>query len=86
MRTADGLDPLSNIVTRKPVAKQAEITRVDQKRYFEDKAAVRPGITTFVSGDGDTARLLAFGREATDGDEKPGAALTIGATNYVVDT
>ncbi|MDO6731949.1 efflux RND transporter permease subunit [Marinovum sp. 2_MG-2023] len=86
VRTADGLVPLSNFVTRKPVAKLAEISRVDQKRYFDVKAAVRPGITTFVSGDGDTARLLAYGREATEGDAKPGAALTIGATNYVVDT
>ena len=39
VRTADGLVPLSNFITRKPVAKLAQINRVDQKRYFDVKAA-----------------------------------------------
>ncbi|ASP22337.1 toluene efflux pump membrane transporter TtgE [Antarctobacter heliothermus] len=41
VRTADGLVPLSNFITREPVAKLAEIERIDQKRYFDVKAGVR---------------------------------------------
>ena len=45
VRTPDGLVPLANFITRKPVAKLAEIKRIDGKRYFEVKAAVKPGLT-----------------------------------------
>ncbi|MEQ9694096.1 efflux RND transporter permease subunit [Shimia sp. SDUM112013] len=45
VRTADGLVPLSNFITRKPVEKLAEINRVDQKRYFDVKADVASGLT-----------------------------------------
>ncbi|MEQ9041289.1 MAG: efflux RND transporter permease subunit, partial [Silicimonas sp.] len=34
VRTTDGLVPLSNFITREPVAQLAQINRVDQKRYF----------------------------------------------------
>ncbi|WP_299929098.1 efflux RND transporter permease subunit [uncultured Pelagimonas sp.] len=44
VRTRDGLIPLSNFVTRKPVEKLAEINRIDQKRYFDVKADVVKGI------------------------------------------
>ncbi|MEZ5715644.1 MAG: efflux RND transporter permease subunit [Paracoccaceae bacterium] len=40
LRTQDGLVPLSNFITRKPVKKLAEINRADQKRYFDVKAGV----------------------------------------------
>ncbi|MEM9343139.1 MAG: efflux RND transporter permease subunit [Pseudomonadota bacterium] len=43
VRTPDGLIPLSNFITRKPVAKLAQIDRVDQARYFDVKADVVPG-------------------------------------------
>ncbi|MCA0919657.1 efflux RND transporter permease subunit [Pseudooceanicola nanhaiensis] len=46
VRTSDGLVPLSNFITRKPVEKLAQIKRVDQTRYFDVKAAVLPGLTT----------------------------------------
>ena len=46
VRTQDGLVPLSNFITRKPVAKLAQINRVDQKRYFDVKADVTPGLET----------------------------------------
>ncbi len=39
VRTPGGLVPLSNFVTREPVAKLGMITRVDQDRYFDVKAA-----------------------------------------------
>ncbi|WP_417250701.1 efflux RND transporter permease subunit [Celeribacter sp.] len=46
VRTADGLVPLSNFITREPVAKLAQIDRVDQQRYYDVKAAVDPGLET----------------------------------------
>ena len=45
VRTQDGLVPLANFITREPVAKLAEINRVDQKRYFEVKAGVAADLT-----------------------------------------
>ncbi len=44
VRTGDGLVPLSNFITRQPVAKLAQIDRVDQKRYFDVKADVLSGV------------------------------------------
>ena len=44
VRTADGLVPLSNFISRKPVAKLAEINRIDQKRYFDIKAGIEPNL------------------------------------------
>ena len=46
VRTADGLIPLSNFITREPVEKLAQIKRIDQKRFFDVKAAVATGLTT----------------------------------------
>ncbi|QQA44433.1 efflux RND transporter permease subunit [Pelagovum pacificum] len=43
VRTADGLVPLSNFITRTPVEKLAQIDRIDQERYFEVRADVEPG-------------------------------------------
>ncbi|MHC0054962.1 efflux RND transporter permease subunit [Actibacterium sp. D379-3] len=45
LRTGDGLVPLSNFVTRQPVAKLGRITRVDGARYFDVKAAVAAGLS-----------------------------------------
>ncbi|MDJ1014939.1 MAG: efflux RND transporter permease subunit [Paracoccaceae bacterium] len=44
VRTRDGLVPLSNFITREPVAQLAQINRVEQKRYFDVKADVAPGL------------------------------------------
>jgi len=53
VRTADGLIPLSNFISRKPVAKLAEINRIDQKRYFDIKAGIEPNLKrTVISDDG----------------------------------
>ena len=43
VRTGDGLVPLSNFITRQPVAQLAQINRIEQKRYFDVKAGVVPG-------------------------------------------
>ena len=45
LRTREGLVPLSNFITRQPVQKRAEINRIDQKRYFDIKAGVLPGLS-----------------------------------------
>ena len=51
VRTADGLVPLSNFITRTPVEKLAEINRVDQKRYFDVKSDVVDGMVRFADGE-----------------------------------
>ncbi|MCB4380073.1 efflux RND transporter permease subunit, partial [Synechococcus sp. MU1644] len=48
VRTADGLVPLANFITRTPVAELAQISRVDQKRYFDVKADVLDGLQKVV--------------------------------------
>jgi multidrug efflux pump len=48
VRTADGLIPLSNFVTRTPVPKLAEISRIDQQRHMDVKADVAPGLMKIV--------------------------------------
>merc|ERR1711969_83018 len=74
VRTADGLVPLSNFISRKPVAKLAEINRVDQKRHFDIKAGVEDGLVKFTTDDGQTG----FGREEPEG------ALTLRGKRYTV--
>ncbi|MFN7223719.1 MAG: efflux RND transporter permease subunit [Paracoccaceae bacterium] len=44
VRTAEGLVPLSNFITRKPVAKLGRIDRVDESRVYDVKADVTPGL------------------------------------------
>ena len=59
MRTQDGLVPLSNFITRKPVAKLAEINRINQKRYFDIKAAVLPDLKrTVVDENGESRDVI----------------------------
>ncbi|MDP2083163.1 MAG: efflux RND transporter permease subunit [Pseudotabrizicola sp.] len=45
VRTADGLVPLSNFISRKPVAKLGRIDRVNESRVYDVKADVAPGLT-----------------------------------------
>ena len=52
VRTEDGLVPLANFITRQPVQKLAEITRVDQTRHLDVKADVAPGLVTVTGPDG----------------------------------
>lgn len=58
VRTAQGLVPLANFVTREPVAKLAEISRVDQQRHFDVKADVATGLVKFTGEDGS---IVGFG-------------------------
>ena len=59
VRTEDGLVPLSNFITKSPVKKLAEINRIDQKRFFDIKAAVQDGLkTTFADENGNETEVF----------------------------
>ncbi|NNE82166.1 MAG: efflux RND transporter permease subunit [Silicimonas sp.] len=64
VRTQDGLVPLSNFITRKPVAQLAQINRVDQKRFFDVKAGVEDGLFKISRQD----EILGFGSELTEAE------------------
>ncbi|WP_368187538.1 efflux RND transporter permease subunit [Aestuariibius sp. HNIBRBA575] len=53
VRTSEGLVPLANFITRSPVQSLAEISRVDQTRYFDVKAGVLDGLSSVATPDGD---------------------------------
>lgn len=58
VRTADGLVPLANFITRQPVPELAQIKRVDGKRYFDVKAGVADGLTrSMTAADGTTTEV-----------------------------
>ena len=80
VRTQDGLVPLSNFISRKPVAKLAQINRVDQERYYDVKADVADGLLKLVLPGDETnpETRLALVRKATDGTID-GDVLTNGA-------
>ena len=64
VRTSDGLVPLSNFTTRKPVNKLAQIRRANQKRFFDVKAGVLPDLKRmFVDEDGNKREILVNGNE-----------------------
>ena len=58
VRTPTGLMPLSNFISRKPVAKLGQITRVDQQRYFDVKAGVRSDAVKMVTNDDGATRKV----------------------------
>ncbi|MCL6285025.1 efflux RND transporter permease subunit [Ruegeria sp. 2012CJ41-6] len=77
VRTPDGLVPLSNFVSRKPVPKLASINRVDQKRYFDVKADVEPGLIKVTRPDVDgVEQTLAMVKEVPEGSEATGPVVT----------
>lgn len=68
VRTPDGLIPLSNFITRAPVAKLGQVNRVDQKRFFDVKAGVAPDLTTTTEGpDGSEREIPINPNERIDG-------------------
>ncbi|WP_147113653.1 efflux RND transporter permease subunit [Tateyamaria sp. syn59] len=83
VRTADGLVPLANFITRIPVAELAQISRVDQKRYFDVKADVLDGLhklvrTERVNGTTDVEQIVATVRPSTD------AVVTVDGQGYAL--
>jgi len=55
--TPSGLVPLSNFITRTPVAKLSQIDRINQKRYFDVKAGVEGDLVALTAEDGTTQVL-----------------------------
>ncbi|MEM9498703.1 MAG: efflux RND transporter permease subunit, partial [Pseudomonadota bacterium] len=55
VRTDQGLVPLSNFISRKPVPKRGQIDRIDQTRYYDVKAAVVEGLTLTVTDESGVA-------------------------------
>ena len=84
VRTIDGLVPLSNFITRKPVPKLAEINRVDQKRYLDIKAGVSVGLaklekTEVIDGAETDITLATMRPAASDAD-----ITTLDGTSYKI--
>jgi len=69
VRTQDGLVPLSNFITREPVAKLGQINRVDQERYFDVKADVAPGLQKVVDASGAAVGTARPDPQAPEGSE-----------------
>ncbi|MBN8290506.1 efflux RND transporter permease subunit [Rhodobacter sp. NTK016B] len=55
--TAVGMVPLSNFVTREPVALRGTIDRYDEQRFFDVKADAAPAMVSVVNADGTRAGL-----------------------------
>ena len=68
VRTNQGLIPLSNFITRTPVASLAQIDRIDQKRYFDVKAGVATGLTTLTADGEDLAVVRIVSEDASGMD------------------
>ncbi|PUB13199.1 efflux RND transporter permease subunit [Yoonia sediminilitoris] len=79
VRTNQGLIPLSNFITRTPVAKLAEISRVDQKRYFDVKAGVEAGLLNLVHED-ETVAVVKVKDEAATGIDRYEVVSLLGDT------
>ncbi|MEL6641902.1 MAG: efflux RND transporter permease subunit, partial [Pseudomonadota bacterium] len=77
VRTNQGLVPLSNFITRTPVEKLAQIDRVDQKRYFDVKADVEPGLALLTNAE--TGERYAIMRKVEDGGD-----FAVGDTPYQI--
>ena len=86
VRTADGLVPLSNFITRTPVPTLGQINRIGQKRYFDVKAAVAPGLTALGTGTGPERDIIAIGRAQDSGageaDDRVLTAFDAGGAAY----
>ena len=67
VRTTDGLVPLSNFITRTPVAKLGQINRIDQERYYDVKADIAAGETIVAEGsDGEVQEIPVNANERID--------------------
>ncbi len=69
VRTNAGLIPLSNFITRTPVAKLAQIDRVDQTRYFDVKAGVETDLVALTI-DGANAAVARVVDETASGADR----------------
>ena len=58
IRTREGLVPLSNLISRKPVSQLAQITRTDQTRFFDVKADVESDLVKLVDSEGAAVEIV----------------------------
>ncbi|CUH28958.1 Toluene efflux pump membrane transporter TtgE [Jannaschia seosinensis] len=58
VRTIDGLIPLANFITRKPVPQLAQIDRIDGERFFDIKADVAGDLVKLTDADGAVQGLV----------------------------
>jgi len=79
VRTQDGLIPLSNFVTRKPVPKLGQINRYQTQRYFLVRAGVEDGVNAQSKVDGITQAFALLERLAPDADRTDVAEFVAGA-------
>ena len=85
VRTNEGLVPLANFISRKPVPKLAQINRVDQTRYFDIKADVLPGLQKLVQGAEEEEETLAVLTPVPEGEPAPRGGVTAeDGTGYAV--
>ena len=57
VQTNFGMVPLSNFITSETVRSRGQIDRINQQRFFDVKADVRPGLIRVVDRDGNTVRV-----------------------------
>ncbi|GGL57577.1 efflux RND transporter permease subunit [Wenxinia marina] len=79
VRTAQGLIPLSNFITRQPVPRLAQIDRIGQERYFDVKADVFPDLLRFDDPATGESRILT----AAEADADPAIAEAVAAGDLV---
>ena len=85
VRTSDGLVPLSNFITREPVAQLAQINRIGQKRYYDVKADVKSGLEilrmtpTDQNGEEMAEAMydVGFGKEVSEDEAANGAPVNL---------
>ena len=77
VRTNQGLIPLSNFISRTPVAKLAQIDRIDQKRYFDVKAGVEAGLTN-LEVDGERVAVVRVANEEASGMDRYQIVMLLG--------
>ncbi|MEM6727343.1 MAG: efflux RND transporter permease subunit, partial [Pseudomonadota bacterium] len=83
VRTSQGLVPLSNFVTREPVAKLGLINRVDQERYFDVKAGEASGLVKIVDGEDTLGVFPAEGDRAVEAREAGLQVIPVNATERI---
>ena len=86
VRTPDGLVPLANFVSRKPVPKLGQIDRVDASRFFDVKANIAPGISSLVTfvdeADGTRTKTREAVLISADTPQAEGPEITYNGTAY----
>ena len=71
VRTRDGLVPLSNFVSYEPTPQLAEISRIDQQRFFLVRADVLDGLLRLDDAEGNAVAILRDVAAITVGDATP---------------